>query len=100
MANSTLGAAAHPAHRPSRRRLIIGLRGSVTDLLTLSQVVLAPASRHVPALHSQFRRRTGARKNGWFLLITGLASSILITVMDVYGLPDSLKGAWHVITGE
>ena len=84
--------------------LIIGLRGesSVTDLLTLSQVVLAlqlPFAMF-PLLHfTSSRRRMGAWKNGWFLLITGWASAILITVMDVYGLPDSLKAAWHVITG-
>ena len=84
--------------------LIIGLRGesSVTDLLTLSQVVLAlqlPFAMF-PLLHfTSSRRRMGAWKNGWFLLITGWASAILITVMDAYGLPDSLKAAWHVITG-
>ena len=84
--------------------LIIGVRGesSVTDLLTLSQVVLAlqlPFAMF-PLLHfTSSRRRMGAWKNGWFLLITGWASAILITVMDVYGLPDSLKAAWHVITG-
>jgi manganese transport protein len=84
--------------------LIIGLRGesSVTDLLTLSQVVLAlqlPFAMF-PLLHfTSSRRRMGAWKNGWLLLITGWASAILITVMDVYGLPDSLKAAWHVITG-
>jgi manganese transport protein len=84
--------------------LIIGLRGesSVTDLLTLSQVVLAlqlPFAMF-PLLHfTSSRRRMGAWQNGWFLLITGWASAILITVMDVYGLPDSLKAAWHVITG-
>jgi manganese transport protein len=41
----------------------------------------------------------GAWKNGWFLLIAGWGSAILITAMDVYGLPDSLKAAWHVIVG-
>jgi manganese transport protein len=84
--------------------LIIGLRGesSVTDLLTLSQVVLAlqlPFAMF-PLLHfTSSRRRMGAWQNGWFLLITGWASAILITVMDVYGLPDSLKAAWYVING-
>jgi manganese transport protein len=53
-----------------------------------------------PLLHfTSSRRRMGAWQNGWFLLITGWASAILITVMDVYGLPDSLKAAWYVITG-
>ncbi len=84
--------------------LIIGLRGesSVTDLLTLSQVVLAlqlPFAMF-PLLHfTSSRKRMGAWKNGWFLLIAGWASAILITAMDLYGLPDSLKAAWQVIIG-
>jgi manganese transport protein len=83
---------------------IIGIRGegSVTDLLTLSQVVLAlqlPLAMF-PLLHfTSSRKRMGAWKNGWFLMIAGWSSAILITSMDVYGLPDSLKAAWHVITG-
>jgi manganese transport protein len=83
---------------------IIGLRGegSVTDLLTLSQVVLAlqlPFAM-LPLLHfTSSRKRMGAWKNGWFLLIGGWASAMLITAMDVYGLPDSLRAAWHVIVG-
>jgi len=83
---------------------IIGLRGdsSVTDLLTLSQVVLAlqlPFAMF-PLLHfTSSRKRMGTWKNGWFLLIAGWASAILITAMDIYGLPDSLKVAWQVITG-
>ena len=84
--------------------LIIGMRGesSVTDLLTLSQVVLALqlpfAMFPLLALH-QFPQAHGDWKNGWFLLIAGWTSAILITAMDLYGLPDSLKAAWHVITG-
>lgn len=84
--------------------LIIGIRGesSVTDLLTLSQVVLAlqlPFAMF-PLLHfTSSRKRMGAWKNGWFLLVAGWASAILITAMDIYGLPDSLKAAWQVITG-
>jgi len=83
---------------------IIGLRGdsSVTDLLTLSQVVLAlqlPLAMF-PMLHfTSSRRRMGKWRNGWFLLIAGWASAILITAMDIYGLPDSLKAAWQVIIG-
>jgi len=83
---------------------IIGLRGegSVTDLLTLSQVVLAlqlPFAM-LPLLHfTSSRKRMGAWKNGWFLLIGGWASAMLITAMDIYGLPASLKAAWHVIAG-
>jgi len=84
--------------------LIIGLRGdsSVTDLLTLSQVVLAlqlPFAMF-PLLHfTSSQKRMGDWKNGWFLLSAGWASAILITFMDIYGLPDSMRAAWHVITG-
>jgi manganese transport protein len=83
---------------------IIGFRGegSVTDLLTLSQVVLAlqlPFAMF-PLLHfTSSKTRMGEWKNGWALLIAGWASAILITSMDVYGLPDSIKTAWHVIHG-
>jgi len=83
---------------------IIGLRGdsSVTDLLTLSQVVLAlqlPFAMF-PLLHfTSSRKRMGTWKNGWVLLIAGWASAILITTMDIFGLPDSLKAAWQVIVG-
>ena len=83
---------------------IIGLRGdsSVTDLLTLSQVVLAlqlPFAMF-PLLHfTSSRKRMGNWRLGWFLLIAGWSSAILITAMDIYGLPDSLKAAWQVITG-
>ncbi|HWD93605.1 MAG TPA: Nramp family divalent metal transporter [Verrucomicrobiae bacterium] len=83
---------------------VIGLRGdgSVNDLLTLSQVVLAlqlPFAMF-PLLHfTSSRKRMGAWKLGWFLLIAGWGSVILITALDLYGLPDSLKSAWHVIVG-
>jgi manganese transport protein len=83
---------------------IIGLRGdsSVTDLLTLSQVVLAlqlPFAMF-PLLHfTSSRKRMGTWKNGWLLLGAGWTSAILITCMDIYGLPDSLKAAWQVIVG-
>ena len=63
---------------------IIGFRGegSVTDLLTLSQVVLAlqlPFAMF-PLLHfTSSETRMGEWKNGWALLIAGWASAILIT---------------------
>ena len=83
---------------------IIGIRGegSVTDLLTLSQVVLAlqlPFAMF-PLLHfTSSRKRMGEWRSGWFLLIAGWTSAILITAMDLYGLPESLKAAWQVIVG-
>jgi manganese transport protein len=84
--------------------LIIGMRGdsSVNDLLTLSQVVLAlqlPFAMF-PLLHfTTSRKRMGAWKNGWFLVLAGWGSALLITAMDLCGLPESLKAAWQVILG-
>jgi manganese transport protein len=84
--------------------LIIGARGdsSVTDLLTLSQVVLAlqlPLAMFPLLFFASSRKRMGRWKLGWLLLITGWTSAVLITAMDVYGLPDSFKQAWTVIVG-
>ena len=84
--------------------LIIGLRpnSSVNDLLNLSQVVLAmqlPLAMF-PLLHfTSSRKRMGNWKSSGFLLVAGWASAILITALDIYGLPDSLKQAWQVLTG-
>src|SRR5438874_5347542 len=84
--------------------LIIGIRGhsSVNELLTLSQVVLAlqlPLAM-IPLMHfTSSRKRMGSWKLGWFLLLAGWGSAIVITAMDLWGLQDSLKGAWHVIIG-
>jgi manganese transport protein len=84
--------------------LIIGIRGnsSVNDLLTLSQVVLAlqlPFAMF-PLLHfTSSRAKMGAWRSGWLLMIAGWGSALLITAMDIWGLPDSLRSAWHVITG-
>jgi len=83
---------------------IIGLRGegSVTDLLTLSQVVLAiqlPLAMF-PLLHFvSSRKYMGQYRAGWFLRTAGWTSCLLITALDIYGLPDSLARAWQVIVG-
>jgi manganese transport protein len=84
--------------------LIISIRGnsSVTDLVNLSQVVLClelPFAMF-PLLHfTSSRKRMGQWRSGWFLLITGWGTAILITAMDIYSLPDALKQAWAVIAG-
>jgi manganese transport protein len=84
--------------------VIIGVRGetSVNDLLTLSQVVLAlqlPFAMF-PLLHfTSSRRRMGIWRSGTFLLLAGWSSAILITALDLWGLPESLRTAWHVIIG-
>jgi manganese transport protein len=83
---------------------IIGLRGdsSVTDLLVLSQVVLAiqlPLAMF-PLMHfTSSRRYMGRFANGWFLLIAGWTATILITALDFYGLPGIIPAAWKTITG-
>jgi manganese transport protein len=84
--------------------LIIGLRGDsrVLDLMVLSQVVLAlqlPLAMF-PLLHfTSSRKRMGHFVNGWFLLVAGWVSCLLITALDLYGLPDALQKAWAVIVG-
>jgi len=84
--------------------IIIGVHGnsSINDLLTLSQVILAlqlPFAMF-PLLHlTSSRKHMGPWRIGWFLKAVGWGSAIVITVMDLYGLPDSLMTAWRVITG-
>jgi manganese transport protein len=84
--------------------IIIGVRGdsSVTDLLNLSQVVLAlqlPFAMF-PLLHfTSSRARMGRWRNGPLLLAFGWGSAMVITALDLYGLPASLLTAWNIITG-
>ncbi len=83
---------------------VIGVRGdsSVTDLLILSQVVLAlqlPFAMFPLLQFTGSRQRMGAWRNGWFLTIAGWTSAILITAMDIYGLPESARTAWHIVVG-
>ncbi len=83
---------------------IISIRGnsSVTDLVNLSQVILClilPFAMF-PLLHfTSSRSKMGKWANGWFLLIAGWGSALLIAAMDLYSLPQSLQAAWHAITG-
>jgi len=83
---------------------IIGLRGegSVTELLTLSQVVLAlqlPFAMFPLLMFASSSKRMGQWRNGWFRAVAGWSSALLITAMDVFGLPDSLRTAWHLLAG-
>jgi manganese transport protein len=84
--------------------LVIGLRGasSITDLLTLSQVVLAlqlPFAMFPLLWFTCSRRRMGSWRLGWLLAAAGWGCALLITAMDVAGLRDSLAAAWRVIAG-
>ena len=68
----------------------------------LSQVVLAlqlPLAMF-PLLHfTSSKKWMGKYANGWFLLIAGWGTCLLITALDLYGLPDALQQAWAVIVG-
>jgi manganese transport protein len=81
---------------------IVRSRGNIqiTDLINLSQVALClelPLAMF-PLMHfTSSRKRMGRWVNGWSLLILGWGSAILITVMDIYSLPDALRDAWNVI---
>ena len=83
---------------------IISVRGngSVTDLVNLSQVILClelPLAMFPLLQFTSSRKRMGRWRNGWFLLITGWGSALLIAAMDLYSLPDALREAWAVIVG-
>jgi manganese transport protein len=84
--------------------IYISIRGAnnINDLIVLSQVVLAlqlPFAMF-PLLHfASSRKRMGQWRLGWFLLIAGWGSALLITAFDFYGLPDAVKQAWQVIKG-
>jgi manganese transport protein len=84
--------------------IYIGIRGAnnVNDLLVLSQVVLAlqlPFAMF-PLLHfASSRKRMGQWRIGWFLLIAGWGSALIIAAFDIYGLPDAIKQAWQVLKG-
>jgi manganese transport protein len=76
--------------------------GGITDLVNLSQVILClilPFAMF-PLLHfTSSRKIMGQWRNGWFLLLMGWASVIVITGMDIYSLPESLKETWRIIVG-
>ena len=99
--------------RPWLRRLItrlaaivpaiflIGVRGdsSVNDLLNLSQVVLAiqlPLAMFPLLCFAGSRKLMGSYRNGRFLAIAGWTSCLLITALDIYGLPGAIHDATAV----
>jgi manganese transport protein len=84
--------------------VLIALKGdrSMTELLTLSQVVLAiqlPLAM-VPLLcFAGSRKYMGDGRIGPFLLYAGWASCILITGLDIFGLPDAFHDAVAIFRG-
>ncbi|MBV9875116.1 MAG: Nramp family divalent metal transporter [Verrucomicrobia bacterium] len=84
--------------------LIVSFRGdsSITDLVNLSQVVLClelPFAMFPLLLFASSSKRMGKWRIGRFLLFAGWGSAILITAMDIYSLPDSLRQVWTIIVG-
>jgi manganese transport protein len=83
--------------------LLIGVRGDggVNDLLNLSQVVLAiqlPLAMFPLLCFTGSRKLMGSYRNGRFLTIAGWASCLLITALDIYGLPGLVHDAMAVFT--
>jgi manganese transport protein len=87
--------------------LIIGLRRdqeniNINDLLVLSQVVLAlqlPLAMF-PLLHfTSSCKYMGKYANGWFLLVAGWGSCLLITILAIVGLPELFQNAWKSLAG-
>jgi manganese transport protein len=82
---------------------VIGLRGEssgVNGLLCLSQMVLAlqlPFAMFPLLIFTSSRKRMGKWKLGWFLLIAGWGSAVVITAMDIFALPETAQDAWKVI---
>jgi len=78
--------------------ILIAMRGDggVNDLLNLSQVVLAiqlPLAMFPLLWFTSSKSIMGKHRNGWFLMGTGWTSAILITALDIYGLPDAIHDA-------
>jgi len=81
--------------------LLIAVRGDggVNDLLNLSQVVLAiqlPLAMFPLLCFTGSRKLMGSYRNGRFLTIAGWASCLLITALDIYGLPGAIHDAMAV----
>ena len=106
LADSPLAAATDHAIAGDQRRPCWLLRcvreAKVTDLLNLSQLFLGlqlPLAMF-PLMHfTSSRKYMGKHRNGWFLFTAGWGSCILITALDIYGLPDSIRDAWRVLSG-
>jgi manganese transport protein len=84
---------------------VIAWRGEehITDLLVLSQVVLAlqlPLAMFPLVYFTSRRKYMGRYANGWLLASAGWLIALLITALDLYGLPESLAEAGRLLTGD
>jgi manganese transport protein len=85
--------------------VFIAWRGdrSINDLLTLSQVVLAmqlPLAMLPLMCFACSKQKMGVQQIGRILAIGGWATCILITALDLYGLPGALRSAWAVLAAK
>ena len=83
---------------------IVSVRGarSVTDLINLSQISLClilPLALLPLIYFTCSRKIMGQWVNGWWLRVLGWGSVLLITAMDLYSLPESLRTAWRTLAG-
>jgi manganese transport protein len=84
--------------------IFVAIKGAnnINELLVLSQVVLAlqlPFAMFPLLQFASSQKRMGQWRLGWFLLMAGWGSALIITAFDFCGLPDAFKQAWQVITG-
>ena len=82
---------------------LIAVRGDsgVNDLLNLSQVVLAiqlPLAMFPLLWFAGSRKLMRSYRNGRFLAIAGWSSCLLITALDIYGLPGAIHDAMAIFT--
>jgi manganese transport protein len=83
---------------------LVSIRGtrSVTDLVNLSQVLLClvlPLALFPLMYFTSRSDLMGKYKAGRVLIGLGWSSTVLITCMALYSLPESLRVAWQIIQG-
>ena len=85
--------------------LMVGMQGNnanANKLLNFSQMVLAlalPLAMFPLLFFVSSKRMMGQYRPGWFLLVTGWLTALLITAMDIYGLPDVWQSGIAVFRG-
>jgi Mn2+/Fe2+ NRAMP family transporter len=85
-----------------KARLILCVDLTPSFNLIRSQFVLcieSPFAMFPLLLFAGFSKRMEKWRSGRFLLFAGWGSATLITAMDIYSLPDSLRQVWTIIVG-
>jgi len=81
---------------------ILGEKANANDLLNFSQMVLALALplAMFPLLYFVSSKRVmGRYRPGWILLVAGWLTALMITAMDIFGLPDVWQAGIAVFKG-